>query len=68
MTDTPRIRQQKRLTLRWEITGILVFKLAIILLAGFTIFDPHHRVHVDTDLMSGKLLSSAVPAVSQESR
>lgn len=39
-----------------EITLIIVVKLAIILLAGFTIFGKDYRVHVDTAKMSEQIL------------
>ncbi|MDR3448931.1 MAG: phosphoglycerate mutase [Alphaproteobacteria bacterium] len=52
-----------RSSLRREITGILVIKIAIILLAGFTIFGAAHRLHVDNALMTRHLLGpSSEPA------
>ncbi len=49
--------KRARSALKWEITSILVVKIAIILLAGFTIFGASHRVHVDTAKMTDKILS-----------
>jgi hypothetical protein len=39
-----------------EISGVLLFKFAVILLAGFTIFGAAHRVHVDSVKMSAQIL------------
>ena len=40
-----------------EISGILLFKLAVILLAGFTIFGAAHHLHVDAEKMSEQILT-----------
>lgn len=47
---------QRANSLKREITGILIVKICIILLAGFTIFGAAHRLHVTPDLMSQKIL------------
>jgi hypothetical protein len=53
-------RAERRPSLRWEISGILAVKIAIVLLAGFTIFNAHHRLHVNAGIMAGKLFGGAV--------
>jgi hypothetical protein len=53
-----------RKALRWEISGILIFKLAVILLAGFTIFGARHRVHVGMETMSNQLFGSAISSAA----
>ncbi len=41
-----------------EIGGVLLFKIAIILLAGFTIFGAGARLHVDDNKMLQHLFSN----------
>jgi hypothetical protein len=64
MPRSPSLRR----SLRWEITGILVFKLTIILVAGFTIFGASHRVHVNADAMTNKILSNVKPTTVEKTR
>jgi hypothetical protein len=40
-----------------EITAILVIKIVIIVLAGFTVFGAAYRLQVDAPLMSAHILS-----------
>ncbi len=62
MEDSTQRMKLSKSTLRKEITGILLFKLAVLLLAGFTIFGAAYRVHVDAAKMSEQILSK--PEVS----
>ena len=57
-----------RRSLRKEITGVLVFKLVLILLAGFTIFGAQHRLHVDKEGMTNHLLGSTLSPTIPSSR
>ncbi len=62
MKDSTQGMKLFKSSLTKEITGILLFKLAILLLAGFTIFGAAYRVHVDASKMSEQILSK--PEVS----
>ena len=46
-------------SLRREITGILLFKIAVIILASYTVFNAAHRVRIDTPRMETQLFTSA---------
>ena len=57
-----------RRTLGKEITGIVLIKLAVILLAGFTIFGARHRVHVGIETMTNQMFGSTVPSSAPNTR
>lgn len=57
-----------RRSLRKEIAAILVFKLALILLAGFTIFGAQNRIHVDKEKMTSQLLKSNFSTTTSPAR
>ncbi len=40
-----------------EIIGVFVIKMAIILIAGFTIFGAAQRIHVDPAMMTSLIFS-----------
>ncbi len=54
--------------LKKEITGVLIIKLAIILLAGFTIFGARHRVHVGIETMTNQLFGSTISSSGPNTR
>ena len=48
--------QAERRHLSKEISTVLIVKFSLILLAGFTIFGAHNRVHVDAAKIAAQLL------------
>ncbi|MDR3425582.1 MAG: hypothetical protein P4M13_11020 [Alphaproteobacteria bacterium] len=56
-TETPRKSSRDRAALKWEISGVLLFKISMILLASLTVFGAAHRIQVDPRLMSERILS-----------
>jgi len=54
-TQDNRAPPQGRGRLRWEISGVILFKLVLILVAGFTIFGARHHLHVTADVMTEQL-------------
>ena len=61
-------RRNRPWKLRWEIAAVVTFKIAILLLAGFTIFGAHQRIHVNSDLMNGHLLQNASTLAQPDNR
>ncbi|MGB9154757.1 MAG: hypothetical protein WCD70_16920 [Alphaproteobacteria bacterium] len=62
MPQTESPSAKPRQFLRWEITGILIFKLVVIVLASFTVFDASQRLHVDANVVMDRLLTQPAAA------
>ncbi|MDI9349239.1 MAG: hypothetical protein QM537_04470 [Candidatus Symbiobacter sp.] len=45
-----------------ELAIVIIVKVAIILVAGFTLFGHRARLHVDADVMATQLFNSPPPA------